>query len=72
MEVPGESHTLGALVQEVLYLSQLTEFVSADIGHPLVPMLVVRFNTKTSAPEAVVEYFHKQASSLCENVLKSV
>ena len=72
MEVPGETHTLGALVQEVLYLSQLTEFVSADIGHPLVPMLVVRFNTKTSAPEAVVEYFHKQASSLCENVLKSV
>lgn len=72
MEVPGETHTLGALVQEIVYLSQLTEFVSADIGHPLVPMLVIRFNTKTSAPEAVVEYFHKQASSLCENVLKSV
>lgn len=72
MEVPGESHTLGSLVQEVLYLSQLTEFISADIGHPLVPMLVIRFNTKTSTPEAVVEYFHKQASSLCENVLKSV
>ena len=72
MEVPGESHTLGSLVQEVLYLSQLTEFISADIGHPLVPMLVIRFNTKTSTPEAVVDYFHKQASSLCENVLKSV
>ena len=72
MEVPGESHTLGSLVQEVLYLSQLTEFVSADIGHPLVPMLVIRFNTETSTPEAVVDYFHKQASSLCENVLKSV
>ena len=72
MEVPGESHTLGALVQEVLYLSQLTEFISADIGHPLVPMLVIRFNTETSTPEAVVDYFHKQASSLCENVLKSV
>jgi DNA-directed RNA polymerase subunit L len=72
MEVPGETHTLGALVQEIVYLSQLTEFVSADIGHPLVPMLVIRFNTKTSTPEAVVDYFHKQASSLCENVLKSV
>jgi DNA-directed RNA polymerase subunit L len=72
MEVPGETHTLGALVQEIIYLSQLTEFVSADIGHPLVPMLVIRFNTKTSTPEAVVDYFHKQASSLCENVLKSV
>lgn len=72
MEVPGETHTLGALIQEIVYLSQLTEFVSADIGHPLVPMLVIRFNTKTSTPEAVVEYFQKQASSLCENVLKSV
>jgi DNA-directed RNA polymerase subunit L len=72
MEVPGETHTLGALVQEIVYLSQLTEFVSADIGHPLVPMLVIRFNTKTSTPDAVVEYFQKQASSLCENVLKSV
>lgn len=72
MEVPGETHTLGALVQEIVYLSQLTEFVSADIGHPLVPMLVIRFNTKTSTPEAVVDYFYKQASSLCENVLKSV
>jgi DNA-directed RNA polymerase subunit L len=72
MEVPGETHTLGALIHEIVYLSQLTEFVSADIGHPLVPMLVIRFNTKTSTPEAVVEYFQKQASSLCENVLKSV
>lgn len=72
MEIPNETHTLGALVQEIIYLSELTEFVSADIGHPLVPMLVVRFNTKTSTPEAVVDYFHKQASSLCENVLKSV
>lgn len=72
MEVPGESHTLGSLVQAIIYSSQLVESVSMDIGHPLVPMLVVRFNTKTSTPEAVVDYFHKQASSLCENVLKSV
>lgn len=72
MEVPGESHTLGSLLQEIIYTSQLTESVSLDIGHPLVPLLVIRFNTKTSTPEAVVEYFQKQASSLCENVLKSV
>ena len=72
MEVPGESHTLGSLVQAVIYSSQLVESVSMDTGHPLVPMLVVRFNTKTSTPEAVVDYFQKQASSLCENVLKSV
>lgn len=72
VEIPNETHTLGSLVQEIIYLSELTEFVSADIGHPLVPMLVIRFKTTTSTPEAVVDYFHKQASSLCENVLKSV
>jgi DNA-directed RNA polymerase subunit L len=72
MESPNESHTLGVLVQELMYQSQLAEHVSYDIGHPLTPTLVVRFYTGTSTPEAVVDYFHKQASSLCENVLKSV
>lgn len=72
IESPNESYTLGALVQEIMYQSKLTEHVSMDIGHPLTPVLSVRFYTDTSTPEAVVDYFHKQASSLCENVLKSV
>lgn len=72
MEVPNENHTLGTLVQEIMYQSQFTEFVGMNIGHPLTPLLSVRFYTNTSTPEAVVDYFHKQASSLCENVLKSV
>jgi DNA-directed RNA polymerase alpha subunit len=72
VEVPGETHTLGALVQEVVYLSNTTEFVSMDIGHPLVPKLVIRFYTKANSPETVVERFQKEASSLCENVLSTV
>jgi DNA-directed RNA polymerase subunit L len=72
MEIASETYTLGALVQEIMYQSQLAEHVAYDIGHPLTPNLVVRFYTDTSTPEAVVDYFHKQASSLCENVLKSV
>lgn len=72
MEIASENYTLGALVQEIIYVSELVVYVSYDIGHPLTPVLSVRFNTKTSTPEAVVDYFHKQASSLCENVLKSV
>lgn len=72
METPGEPYTIGQLVQEILYESGLVEYVSRDAGHPLVPVLTVRFNTKTVQPEAVVERFRAEASALCENVLKSV
>lgn len=72
VEVPGETHTLGALIQEIVYLSNVTEYVSMDIGHPLIPKLVIRFNTKTGGPEAVMERIQTEASSLCENVLNTV
>ena len=72
METEGESFTLGQLLQEVIYLGGLVEFVARDIGHPLTPKLVLRFKTKTVQPEAVVERFKTEASALCENVLKSV
>lgn len=72
METEGESFTLGQLIQEVIYLGGLVDFVARDIGHPLTPKLVVRFKTKTVQPEAVVERFKAEASALCENVLKSV
>jgi DNA-directed RNA polymerase subunit L len=72
IEVPGETHTLGALVQEMVYLANTTEFVSMDIGHPLVPKLAIRFYTKTGGPDAVIERFQKEASALCENVLSTV
>lgn len=72
IEVPGETHTLGALVQEIIYLSNITEFISMDIGHPLVPKLAIRFYTKTGGPDAVIERFQKEASALCENVLSTV
>ncbi len=72
VEVTGETHTLGALVQEIVYLSNVTEYVSMDIGHPLIPKLVIRFNTKTGGPEAVMERIQTEASSLCENVLSTV
>lgn len=71
IETEGETFTLGALVQELLYTSAMVEYVSYNIGHPLRPKLVLRFKT-TSQPEAVVEKFKTEALALCENVLKSV
>lgn len=72
MESEGETFTLGQLIQEVMYLGGLVEYVSRDIGHPLVPVLTIRFRTKTVQPEAVVERAKTEALALCENVLKSV
>ena len=69
METEGETYTLGQLMQEVIYLGGLVEFVSRDIGHPLTPKLVVRFQTKTAQPEAVIEKCRADAIALCENVL---
>jgi DNA-directed RNA polymerase subunit L len=72
MEMDGETFTLGQLLQEVIYLGGLADFVSRDIGHPLTPKLVIRFRTRTVQPEAVVERAKTEALALCENVLKSV
>jgi len=72
MEIIGETHTLASIVQELIYLSELGGMVTMDVGHPLVPKLIICFNTTTSTPEAVLDYVHKQASSLCENVLNSL
>jgi DNA-directed RNA polymerase subunit L len=72
MEIMGENHTLASIVQELIYLSELGGLVSVDIGHPLVPKLTICFTTNNSTPEAVVEYFQRQASALCENVLNSL
>lgn len=71
MELEGETFTVGQLIQELLYKGMLVDFVSVDMGHPLLPKLVVYFNTKID-PEKVVEKFKAEAVQLCENVLKSV
>ena len=69
METEGETYTLGQLLQEVIYTGNLVEFVSRDIGHPLTPKLTVRFQTKNTQPEAVIEKCRADAIALCENVL---
>lgn len=64
-------HTLGALLQEVIYSDQNVGFVCYDIPHPLRTTMVLRFHTKKSpesvlrtAKETIEEYY-----SLVEKVL---
>lgn len=71
VEMEGETFTVGQLVQEILYRDKNVDFVSRDIGHPLLPKLIVRFSTKQQ-PEKVLETFKREALELCENVLRSV
>jgi len=72
MEMPGETFTIGYLVQEMIYLEGTTEFIFVEAGHPLIPKLAIRFHSKTMAGEEVIATFVKEASALCENVLGSV
>ena len=69
METEGESHSLGQLLQELIYTAGVVEFVSKDVGHPLTPKLTIRFQVKTAQPEAVIERVREDAIALCENVL---
>jgi DNA-directed RNA polymerase alpha subunit len=71
VKMEGETYTLGQLTQELIYSGGLVEFVSRDCGHPLVPILTIRFQTKLQ-PEAVLERFKQEAYALCESVLNSV
>lgn len=71
MRMPGETFTVGALAQAMMYDAGLVDWVRMDCGHPLLPELSVEFTSKVS-PEKVVERFVTEAVTLCENVLKSV
>jgi DNA-directed RNA polymerase subunit L len=71
IEIEGETFTIGQLVQEMLYQTKLVEYVSMDVGHPLIPKLVLYMNTKQE-PERAIADFVEKALALCENVLKTV
>jgi DNA-directed RNA polymerase alpha subunit len=71
VETEHEGHTIGALAQAMMYDAGLVEFVSYEIPHPLLPKMVVRFQTKLD-PSAVIERFKTEAVALCESILKSV
>jgi DNA-directed RNA polymerase subunit L len=72
VETQTEGHTVGNLVQYLIYEGGLAEYASYHIEHPLVPTMIVRFQTKTVQPDAVIDKCREQAVALCESILKSV
>lgn len=58
-------HTVGALVQAILYESGLCQFASYDVPHPLRSELVVRFLTEKT-PEEILEYVRTKVTEYCD------
>ena len=58
-------HTVGALVQAVLFESGLCSFVSYDIPHPLRTDMVIRFLTDRT-PEEILSYATTKIAEYCD------
>lgn len=64
-------HTLGYLLQEVMYSDQNVNFVAYDIPHPLKNTMVIRFNTKKS-PESILRFAKETIEEYCSVVEKGL
>lgn len=64
-------HTIGALMQEVMYSDENVEFVAYDIPHPLRDLMVLRFHTKKS-PESILKIAAETIKEYCAVVEKAL
>lgn len=64
-------HTIGYLMQEVIYGDANVNFVSYDILHPLKKTMVLRFNTQKKA-ETIVKSAHDTIEEYCSVVEKGL
>lgn len=64
-------HTLGYLMQEVIYGDENVNFVSYDIPHPLKPTMVLRFHTKKT-PESILKTALGAIEEYCSVVEKGL
>jgi len=64
-------HTVGALLQEVIYNDLNVDFVSYDIPHPLRSTMVLKFLTK-KAPESILKAANEMIEEYCKLVEKAV
>lgn len=65
------NHTIGALLQEIIYHSKDTEFVSYDIPHPLKKEMVLRF-LSSKKPEDILLDAKKAVQEYCKVVIDSL
>jgi DNA-directed RNA polymerase subunit L len=64
-------HTIGYLMQEVIYSDSNVNFVSYDILHPLKKTMILRFNT-TKKPESILNIARDVIEEYCSVVEKSL
>jgi DNA-directed RNA polymerase subunit L len=64
-------HTIGYLMQEVIYSDSNVNFVSYDIPHPLKNTMVLRFNTKKT-PESILKTAAEAIEEYCSVVEKGL
>jgi DNA-directed RNA polymerase subunit L len=64
-------HTVGALLQEVIYHSKDVNFVSYDIPHPMKPAMVLRW-CGSKKPEELLKEAQKTIHEYCEIVEKGL
>jgi DNA-directed RNA polymerase subunit L len=64
-------HTLGALLQEVIYSDQNVNFVSYDIAHPLKKDMGIQMNT-SKQPEAILKAAREVIEEYCSVVEKGL
>ena len=64
-------HTIGYLMQEVIYYDANVNFVSYDIPHPLQNTMVLRFNT-IKKPESILKTAHDTIEEYCSVVEKGL
>jgi hypothetical protein len=68
IESDSEGHTLGSLIQAVLYESGMCDFVSYDVPHPLRSEMRVRFLTERTTEE-ILSYVSTKVAGYCDTCL---
>lgn len=64
-------HTIGSLLQEMIYHTQMVSFVSYDMPHPLRSTLVIRMHTESN-PEEILKKVRSDLHEYCGIVEKGV